>query len=312
MDVSTLSGTGTAGTFRMKPVSPASLRSGCKINIGLAITGVREDGYHLLDSVFWPLSDPHDVLDITPAEEPGIHIVTDAQGIDPEKNTLTKIWKAFSDATGLAPALTVRLTKGVPWGAGLGGGSADAATLLRYLAGYTEPALTGEQLKAIAVRVGADVPFFLQDRPLRVRGIGDILEPCTLTLPGRELVLVTPGVSVSTPWAYGAWDRMQSTEKGPQKAREQESLLTTAEAAYTDSSLPHISVSALTNDLEAPVFSQFPELARIKAALIESGALIASMTGSGSGIYGIFKDAAEADHAASQMAGSWRAYHISL
>ena len=113
---------------------PILLEAGCKINLGLKILGQREDGYHLIDSIFYPLKAPCDKLYMARAREEGIRVLTDCRGVDPEKNTLTKAWKVFAETTGFAQALVVRLEKNIPWGAGLGGGSADAACVLRHMA----------------------------------------------------------------------------------------------------------------------------------------------------------------------------------
>ena len=199
--------------------APIRLKAGCKINYGLAITGRRPDGYHLLDSVFIPLPEPCDELLVWRIPEPAIRVACAAEGVDEEDNTLVRAWRKFREATGLAIGLAVELKKGVPWGAGLGGGSSDAACLLRLLQTLAEGRVDEAALLAIAARVGADVPFFLQDAPMRVTGIGDVLEPVALDLPGRDLVLVTPKIAVSTPWAYQTWDRLCGVRPGARDAR---------------------------------------------------------------------------------------------
>ena len=164
---------------------PILLEAGCKINLGLKILGQREDGYHLIDSIFYPLKAPCDKLYMARAREEGIRVLTDCRGVDPEKNTLTKAWKVFAETTGFAQALVVRLEKNIPWGAGLGGGSADAACVLRHMALLAKEAgrpVSEEALLSMAARVGADVPFFLRNVPMRVQGIGEILTEVDLCL----------------------------------------------------------------------------------------------------------------------------------
>lgn len=315
--------------------------AGCKVNLGLAITGVRADGYHLLDSVFWPLADPHDTLTFARSTLPGCTVVCGAEGIDPKKNTLTKAFDVFVRTTGWSQNTVVLLEKGVPWGAGLGGGSADAAALLLHLAERANGdghAVAPEALAAMAAKVGADVPFFLGNRPARVRGVGEILEPADLTVAGLSLVLVTPSVKVSTPWAYAAFDEARAREGGDAKdagetvgdrkgvphapqqsetieeerddpgSRPPRSQALTAGGKERRECVPigspqdwSLLSARLRNDLEAVVFARYPELARVKEALLTLGARAASMSGSGSSVFGLFADAETARRAAASL-----------
>ena len=153
--------------------APLRLTAGCKVNLGLRITRVRPDGYHELDSLFLPLDEPADQLELTvlPDAAPGITVSCDAAILDPADNTLTKAYGAYCRASALPPpALRIRLHKGIPSGAGLGGGSSDAAALLRWLNAGSPAPLAPEALARVALRVGADVPFFLRGGPCRVRG----------------------------------------------------------------------------------------------------------------------------------------------
>lgn len=296
------------------------LKSGCKINLGLSITGLREDGYHLLDSVFYPLDEPHDTLIVRPADA-GITVVTRAPGIDCEHNTLTRAWQLFTRATGAEIPIEVELIKGVPWGAGLGGGSADAACLLNFMARTASAegcAVSDTDLSAIAAKVGADVPFFLSSRPARITGVGDVITPLVpedIELPGRELVLVMPDIKVSTPWAYKAFDQAAQEKARADKGKSSETVtqitqnnaetLTASEKASTEC-LPKSSPAGLfVNDLEAVVFGEYPELLGIRDKLLQLGACAASMSGSGSSIYGLFTEHSTASAAASAM-GKWR------
>ena len=262
-------------------MSTATLTCGCKVNLGLRITGVREDGYHLLDSLFWPLPEPHDTLEVAtrPASPgvPGSTVRLDAD-FDPANNTLTRAHAAFAAAVPDAPCVDVRLTKRIPMGAGLGGGSADAARLLQWLNTQVEQPLDDNALAAVALKVGADCPFFLRNRPCRVQGIGEIVTPYTGPVPAEELLLVCPDVAVSTVWAYKRHDELL-LEQG-------QDLTKTAAAASN-----HNSFSAdapLVNDLEPAVFGRYPQLAAIKAQLLELGARAACMSGSGASILGLF------------------------
>ena len=268
-------------------MSTAALACGCKVNLGLRITGVREDGYHLLDSLFWPLPEPHDTLEVAarPAGSgvPGITVRLDAD-FDPADNTLTKAHAAFAAVVADAPGVDVRLTKRIPMGAGLGGGSADAACLLRWLNTQVAQPLDEDALVAVALKVGADCPFFLRNRPCRVQGIGEIVTPYAGPAPAdaRELLLVCPDVSVSTVWAYKRHDELLR-EQGHGQGR---GLTKPAPAASNHSSFP--ADALLVNDLEPAVYGRYPQLASIKAQLLELGARAACMSGSGASILGLF------------------------
>ena len=152
--------------------------AGCKVNLGLRITGLRDNGYHELDSLFWPLPRPCDRLHINETGTSGIVVHCAAPGIDLERNTLTRAYAALAERVPNLPGLEVKLIKGIPTGAGLGGGSSDAAALLHWLNKRLPAPLNDEELAAIALKVGADTPFFLKNTPCRVRGIGEIKEPC--------------------------------------------------------------------------------------------------------------------------------------
>ena len=299
--------------------APVLLRAGCKINLGLAITGLREDRYHLIDSIFYPLQTPCDLLRVDERKGPaGLTVHIDAHGIDPENNTLTKAWKVFAEQTGFAPALDVHLEKGIPWGAGLGGGSADAAALLRHLSERSREngvVVDDQTLAAMAARVGADVPFFLWNRPMWVTGIGDILEPVDLDLSPFYLVLVMPPMNVSTPWAYKSYDELCLGQhaKGRSKVTENSH---SGLKALTDmvkvrkKCLPIQSPVELINDLEPVVFRRYPGLRNIKELLLDHGACTASMSGSGSSIFALFTDRAQAQAAA--LALEWPVHLSSL
>lgn len=258
--------------------------AGCKVNLGLRITGRRADGYHELDSLFWPLPEPHDTLELRPGAGPGLTVRCDAPEVDPRRNTLTKAYAALADAVGELPGVEVALRKGIPSGAGLGGGSSDAAALLRALNKRLARPLDAAALSAVALRAGADTPFFLQTSPCRVRGIGDILEPADAALPaGAHLVLVCPPVHSSTPQAYAAYDATPAAAAGGRNVLTKSDVKANGFFLSTARSMPD-----LHNDLEAVVFSRHPQLAAIKAELLRLGAAAAAMSGSGSAIVALF------------------------
>lgn len=267
---------------------PVTLRTGCKINLFLRITGIAANGYHTLDSFFLPLSDPHDLLHISTGEKTGLHLSCSDPALDTQNNTLARAYAAFAEATSFAPNLNLRLEKGIPSGAGLGGGSSDAAALLNWLNAHAPRPLGKETLRAVALRTGADVPFFLEDVPCRVRGIGEICTPCAHGLAGYVLVLLCPEATVSTPWAYAAWDAL------PRSFPSSDDL--TKRSAEANEM--NFRVGCLVNVLEEAVFPAYPELSRLKRELFRRGAGAAAMSGSGSSIFGLFRDARKARNAA--------------
>lgn len=275
-------------------VSPSTVKVGCKVNLGLRITGVRENGYHELDSLFVPLTQPWDELDFVPGTttETGLTVECDTKGIDLGRNTLTKAYAAYAARTGFAPALHIRLRKGIPHGAGLGGGSADAAAVLRWCNAHAPHPLPQEELAAVALRVGADVPFFLHNVPARVRGIGESITPCPSPWRGWHLVLLCPDVHVSTPWAYAAWD---TAHKGKKNTQSLECCLTSRRLEAKEESS---CATWLFNDFEAVVFNAHPELRKLKENLLQHGARSAVMSGSGASVAGLFRECEKATQAA--------------
>lgn len=273
--------------------------AGCKVNLGLRITGVRENGYHELDSLFWPLPRPCDRLHISETDAGGIVVQCDTPGINLASNTLTKAYAALAERVPGLPGLEVRLIKGIPAGAGLGGGSSDAAALLQWLNKRLPAPLTDEELAAVALKVGADTPFFLRNTPCRVRGIGEIIEPCAADeLAGIRLVLVCPDIHASTPQAYADYDAStQASNTIPGQ-----NCLTKPESKANGTFLSGVRIALnLHNDLEAVVFSRHPQLAEIKANLLRLGACAVAMSGSGSSIVALF---ARESHVESQAAAA--------
>ena len=272
-------------------MSPITLRANCKVNLSLRITGVLPNGYHTLDSLFLPLPEPYDLLHITQSAEPGLTVTCSEPALDPRDNTLTHAYTLYAKASSFCPPLALTLEKGIPSGAGLGGGSSDAAVLLRYLNDRAPKRLDTKALNAIAARVGADVPFFLQACPCRVRGIGDILEPYTPGLTGFWLVLVCPALKVSSSWAYAAWDALRPFSASHDLTKQ-------ASGANETHSCFHY-----LNDLEEAVFPAYPELVRIKCEFFRHGAAAAVMSGSGASQFGLFRN----QHAAEKTAAFFQA-----
>ena len=272
-----------------------TLRTLCKINLFLEITGIRPDGYHELVTLFYPVAEPHDLLEITPADEgTGLTLTCSQPELAGPDNLVARAYRAYAEKTGFAPGLSVHLTKGVPSGAGLGGGSADAAAMLGYCNGQPhEKALSPDDLCALAATLGADVPFFLGAGPAWATGIGDSLRPAPQSLAGLHIVLAVPTGRVVTAWAYRQWDIRQAGQTISTPG------LTIAEGAATRPFC--VSGMVIANCFEAVVFPAHPEVRALKERLLASGAAAAAMSGSGSAVFGLFREAPDAAQAAETL-----------
>ncbi len=264
-----------------------SLKTGCKINLYLKIIKQRSDGYHIIDSVFYPLAKPADHIDIIETKGSGLTVKCCPPELENEQNILHKAYDLFATATDFRPGLRIFLHKNVPVGAGLGGGSSNAATVLAVLnkmAGAQK--LEHYSLMSLSARVGADVPFFFSNKPARVKGIGDILSPCAVDLKGLMMILICPRIHVDTSWAYKQWDLNQESS-GPESKG-----LTSISTTDSNSSLDEQLI--LSNSFEKVVFRSFPEIRKIKTSMLENGAAACVMSGSGSSLTAFFRDQASA------------------
>ena len=270
---------------------PATLRIGCKINLYLEIAGRRPDGYHELRTLFYPVAEPHDLLELEPAGD-GLALACSDPSLETPDNLVARAYAAFAQASGFRPGVRARLTKGIPSGAGLGGGSADAAALLGWLNAHAGGlALSREALARLAAGLGADVPFFLDNTPAWATGIGERLEPAACDLGGLHLVLAVPAQRVPTAWAYRAWDAAgQNGAPG---------ILT---SAASEAMRPFcVSGTLIANSFEAVVFPAYPSVRALKERFLSLGASVSAMSGSGSAVFGIFRDARLASLAAGAL-----------
>lgn len=248
-----------------------------KINLGLDIVEKRPDGYHNLETVFYPIP-LCDILEITPATEPDapdytFKMYNAAFEENDDDNLVIKAYKALA-ADHKLPKVDISLYKHIPTGAGLGGGSADAAFALRMLNDIAGLGLTAEQLRGYASRIGADCAFFIDNTPAYATGIGDILSPTPCSISGYHLVLVKPDIHVSTKDAYALVT--------PQKP--EQPLTEIAKRPINEWK------GAMKNDFEKSIFAKHPAMAKVKEQLYSMGAIYASMSGSGSSFFGIFKE----------------------
>jgi 4-diphosphocytidyl-2-C-methyl-D-erythritol kinase len=282
----------------LKTLAPA------KINLGLRIVGLRDDGYHLLESVFVPLALADEVeVEVDPGDPgpPGPVVQLElldgpAEIPDDGTNLAVVAARAFLAAAGPLPdvgAVRIRLRKRIPVAAGLGGGSSDAAAVLRALAELLPE--SGVALSEVALGVGADVPFFLAPAPARVTGIGERIEPLE-GLPRLAVLLANPGISLSTAQVYGLYDALSSDPGAGLTAAGPGSTIRTLSGLGGDfralAGLP-----ALENDLEAAAIRLCPPIARLRDRLRATGALQAGMSGSGATVYGLFETESQAANA---------------
>lgn len=245
-----------------------------KINLGLNITEKRPDGYHNLETVFYPIP-LEDALEVCPRKEgEGKYSLTQSgmaiEG-DADRNLVVRAYKLLDEAYGLPPT-DIYLYKRIPSGAGLGGGSADAAFMLKLLNEVHNLRLTDEQLEEYAARLGADCAFFIRNRPTYAEGIGNIFSPIELSLTGWQLLLVKPDIFVSTRDAFA-----RIRPHHPQ--RNLKEIIGQPVESWK---------GCMVNDFEESVFPQFPIIGDIKTELYRLGAVYASMSGSGSSVYGLF------------------------
>lgn len=245
-----------------------------KINLGLNIINKRPDGYHNIETVFYPVP-VKDALEIVKARETTFSQTGIPVDAPAEDNLVIKALNLMKRQFDL-PELEIHLLKAIPFGAGLGGGSSDAACMLKLVNEFCSLQLDDDKLEEIAAGIGADCPFFIRNRPTFATGTGNVFQRVDLSLENYFLCLVKPDVWVSTRQAY----------------------------SLVHPSIPGISLTEIIkrpvpewkelmkNDFEESVFSRYPVIGEIKDTLYARGALYASMSGSGSSVYGIFKDPA--------------------
>ncbi|MDB4105321.1 4-(cytidine 5'-diphospho)-2-C-methyl-D-erythritol kinase [Salibacteraceae bacterium] len=259
-----------------------------KINLGLYITGKRPDGYHNIESIFYPVQ-WKETLEITDRQEgleafPQLQSLTEvgkvrfmSYGIpipgNADSNLCIKVYQSLEEWFNL-PSIDMHLLKTLPIGAGLGGGSADAAFTLKALKDYFQLRLSDVEAKDLLAKIGSDCPFFWENKPMFVYGRGEKMRPIDLDLSKYFVLIVNPNIHISTKEAY-------SGVKPSAPAIDLEMMPSIGVEGWKD---------VLVNDFEASVFPKYPIIKEIKERLYAKGALYASMTGSGSTLYGIFEE----------------------
>ena len=245
-----------------------------KINLGLQVTGKRKDGYHDIETVFYPLN-LADILEFIPVPEiPGRYtFINTGEKVDvePSGNLCIKAWNELSKIRKL-PGISIHLHKIIPSGAGFGGGSADAAFVLMAVNDLFDLQIPVAELEVIAGRIGSDCPFFIRNKPLFATGRGNVFESAHIDLSGRKIIVVHPGIPISSKWAYN--------QIKPSKIAD-----SVKDIIKTD---PVKWQGKLCNDFEPAVFRKYPVIERVKDRLLATGAFYASMTGSGSAVFGLY------------------------
>ncbi|HOS84338.1 MAG TPA: 4-(cytidine 5'-diphospho)-2-C-methyl-D-erythritol kinase [Bacteroidales bacterium] len=247
-----------------------------KINIGLRIVEKRSDGFHNIETVFYPIHGLYDCLEIHQSQE--LHFTNTGLEIDApiEKNLCVRAWHVLNAHTPIPP-IAIHLHKHIPFGAGLGGGSADAAFVLTALNSYFNLQLSIETLEQLALQLGSDCPFFIQSTPVFAEGRGEVFSPCSIKLTNYFIVLANPNIHVSTAMAYAG----VSPHKRPHTMLHDLSIN------------PAKWKGVIENDFEASVFQQFPAIQELKETMYNLGAVYAAMSGSGSTVFGIFESEIE-------------------
>ena len=261
----------------------------CKINIGLRVVRKREDGYHDLETIFYPVYGLHDELEVNRVSgignrESGVRFsfVQEGLAVDcpAEDNLIIKCYQRMRAKYPQIGDVRIRFKKNIPFGAGLGGGSSDAAHMAIALNEIFALGLTKEQLAEEVRSLGADCPFFIYNIPCYAEGIGDKLTPISLDLSGLRLIMIKPNCGVSTREAYSGIIRHPEVEGQIKQALNEGLSL-------------EVMHSLLINDFEKTVFPLHPEIAEIKQRLLDAGAVYAAMSGSGSTVFGLFQHDSE-------------------
>lgn len=256
----------------------------CKINLGLRILDKRPDGFHNLSTVFYPVP-LKETLEIIRNDEKGeaVEFTQSGNAVEGpvENNLCIKAYRLLKKDFAALPHIKMHLHKAIPSGAGLGGGSADAAFTLALMNQKFQLRLSRQQLIDYALQLGSDCPFFILNQPCIAGGRGELMQPVSLSLSGYSLILVNPGVHLDTGWAFSELKKYQSSR---QETEDIGSIIQQPVNTWP---------AVLINDFEQPVFASYPEIKSIKEKLYTCGAVYSSMSGSGSTVFGLFNKTIE-------------------
>ena len=250
------------------------IKANCKINLGLRVARKREDGYHELQTIMLPVAGLYDVVEVERSE--GEEISFSQQGIvvdcPPERNLMVRAARLMQQRYGIG-GVSLKLDKRVPFGAGLGGGSSDATATIVAINEVYGLSLDKPTLSALAAELGSDTPFFVYNTPQLCTGRGEIMSPVELNLDGLWLVVVKPDEGVSTAEAYSGVKPTEPTESLTE-------LITRPIESWQ---------GVIVNDFEPQIFAAHPRIAELIDILVGSGALYASMSGSGSALFALYR-----------------------
>lgn len=253
--------------------------SGCKINLGLNIIGRRSDGYHDIETVMYPISGIEDLIEIVECENYEFSSSGITVDCPTDKNLCTKAFRLMQNQFGIGN-VKIHLHKNIPFGAGLGGGSANATAVIKALNDIFGLNLSIAELENLSAQIGSDTPFFVRNTPQIATGRGEILTPIDLSLSGLWIAIVKPDIAVSTAEAYAG-----ITPRKPIK--ELRTTIKMPIKAWTEN---------LVNDFEASVFKNHASLNEIKQGMYKKGAIYVAMSGSGSAIFGLFESEPDLEH----------------
>jgi 4-diphosphocytidyl-2-C-methyl-D-erythritol kinase len=263
------------------------MRAYAKINLGLLILDKRPDGYHTIETVFHRIN-IFDEIEFKPSSVIKV-VSSDTDAPSGEENICYKAARRMQEHLNLGKGAEISIRKSIPVGAGLGGGSSDAGVVLGELAKFWERRVDNSTLRNIALQLGSDVPYFLGTGSALAKGRGEVLEYFKLDIP-FTILLCTPKIHVSTAWAYQNVRPSEASRPIDLKGVLLEGL-----------KKPVHLVNGLRNDFEPAVFREYPEIMRVKEAMMRGGAEFALMSGSGSSVFGFFSQGKFADEVSSYL-----------
>ena len=285
------------------------LRSGCKINLFLKIGAKEKNGLHKISSLFLPLAEPADLLCIEGRSGNEFEFICPIERLNNNDNLVCRAWQVYAKASGFRPGLRVSLLKNVPWGAGLGGGSGNAAAMLAWLNSVAPRPLSDGKMLELGRSLGSDVPFFLRNVPALVEGTGNLVKEACLADKNFFILLVWPEIEISTAWAYAEFDKFCAAN-GREKSLTKHGFRN-KNLVFTVPGEEGLEISQiLENDFEEPVFAAWPTLLELKGKMQARGATYSGMSGSGSTIFGIFEDIYRARKAWTEFSGHYE--HVFL
>ena len=265
-----------------------NFQSHCKINIGLKIERKREDGYHDINTVYQELLF-HDIITLKKTKS-GNSFACNIKNLENNDNLCVKAWILMADKFGL-DGISINLKKKIPVGAGLGGGSSNAAATLKGVNELFQLGLSSKDLKEVAIKIGSDVPFFINGGAQIGKGVGDVLTEVN-PFVDSSVLLIMPKIRIDTSWAYGQIKNVLDEDNCDINFRR---LIGEKKTPF----------KMFKNDFEIIIFPAYPEIGRIKSLLLKSGARYASLSGSGSTVFGLFDDEAKAILAESEFSSEY-------